>query len=76
MFRSESLAVDAGLEPILMENDFGNPWILTDSRSSMEQLNNWIHIGDKTSISSLHKLKSISLHHDIPMDPIPCGPIW
>lgn len=61
----------AGLEVILKENDYGNLWILTDSRSSMEHLNNWIHIGDKTSVSILLKLKCISLQHDIHFQWIP-----
>lgn len=37
----------------------------------MEHLNNWIHIGDKTSVSILLKLKCISLQHDIHFQWIP-----
>lgn len=71
VFRSELLAVDAGLDAILGGKDYGNLWILTDSRSSMEHLYNWIYIGDKTSVSILHKLKHISIQHDIHFQWIP-----
>ncbi|GBM33690.1 hypothetical protein AVEN_54820-1 [Araneus ventricosus] len=46
-------------------SNFGDLWILTDSRSSIQHLKNWTHVGDKTSLSILQKLKLISLQHDV-----------
>ncbi|GFT57166.1 RNase H domain-containing protein [Trichonephila clavipes] len=36
-----------GLEEVLNEQDFGDLWILSDSRSSLQHLYNWITVGDK-----------------------------
>ncbi|XP_055939664.1 uncharacterized protein LOC129969228 [Argiope bruennichi] len=71
VFRSELLAIDEGLKKILHENNYKNLWILTDSRSSIEHLNNWTYVGDKASLSILQKLKLISLQHDIHFQWIP-----
>ncbi|GBM20944.1 hypothetical protein AVEN_253736-1 [Araneus ventricosus] len=48
----------------MSESNFGDLWILTDSRSSIQHLKNWTYIGDKTSLSILQKLKLISFQHD------------
>lgn len=71
VFRSELLAIDVGLETILSESGYGDLWLLTDSRSSLQHLSNWTMVGDKTSLSILHKLKSISLQHEIHLQWIP-----
>ncbi|GBN13497.1 hypothetical protein AVEN_168488-1 [Araneus ventricosus] len=55
----------------MSESDFGDLWILSDSRSSIQHLKNWPYIGDKTSLSILQKLKLISLQHDVHFQWIP-----
>ncbi|GBN54971.1 hypothetical protein AVEN_216339-1 [Araneus ventricosus] len=71
VFRSKLLAIDAGLETTMSENNFGGLCILTDSRSSIQHLKNWTYKGDKTSLSILQKLKLISLQHDVYFQWIP-----
>ncbi|GFY01853.1 RNase H domain-containing protein [Trichonephila clavipes] len=56
---------------IINESDYGELWILSDSRSSLQHLHNWTQVGDKTSISILHNLKLISKHHDVHFQWIP-----
>ncbi|GFU69240.1 uncharacterized protein TNCV_3285171 [Trichonephila clavipes] len=65
VFKSELTAIKLGLEAIINESDYGELWILSDSRSSLQHLHNWTQVGDKTSISILHNLKLISKHHDV-----------
>ncbi|GFV08143.1 putative RNA-directed DNA polymerase from transposon BS [Trichonephila clavipes] len=71
VFNSELTAINLGLEAIINESDYGEPWILSDSRSSLQHLHNWTQVGDKTSISILHNLKLISKHHDVHFQWIP-----
>ncbi|GFS70517.1 probable RNA-directed DNA polymerase from transposon BS [Trichonephila clavipes] len=59
------------LETIINESDYGELWILSDSRNSLQHLHNWTQVGDKTSISILHNLKLISKHHDVHFQWIP-----
>ncbi|GFV31813.1 RNase H domain-containing protein [Trichonephila clavipes] len=54
-----------GLEDILSKSNYGDLGILSDSRSSLQHLYKWFIAGDKISVSILHLLKHISLHHDI-----------
>ncbi|GFV05618.1 RNase H domain-containing protein [Trichonephila clavipes] len=67
----ELTAIKLGLEAIINESDYGELWILSDSRSSLQHLHNWTQVGDKTSISILHNLKLISKHHDVHFQWIP-----
>ncbi|GFU77769.1 probable RNA-directed DNA polymerase from transposon BS [Trichonephila clavipes] len=71
VFKSELTAIKLGLEAIINESDYGELWILSDSRSSLQHLHNWTQVGDKTSISILHNLKLISKHHDVHFQWIP-----
>ncbi|GFV33745.1 putative RNA-directed DNA polymerase from transposon BS [Trichonephila clavipes] len=71
VFKSELTAIKLGLEAIIIESDYGELWILSDSRSSLQHLHNWTQVGDKTSISILHNLKLISKHHDVHFQWIP-----
>ncbi|GFX01501.1 RNase H domain-containing protein [Trichonephila clavipes] len=71
LMASELMAVKLGLEAIINESDYGELWILSDSRSSLQHLHNWTQVGDKTSISILHNLKLISKHHDVHFQWIP-----
>ncbi|GFV06337.1 u3 small nucleolar RNA-associated protein 4 [Trichonephila clavipes] len=65
------MAIKLGLEAIINESDYGELWILSDSRSSLQHLHNWTQVGDKTNISILHNLKLISKHHDVHFQWIP-----
>ncbi|GFV91128.1 RNase H domain-containing protein [Trichonephila clavipes] len=71
VYKSELTAIKLGLEAIINESDYGELWILSDSRSSLQHLHNWTQVGDKTSISILHNLKLISKHHDVHFQWIP-----
>ncbi|GFV09456.1 RNase H domain-containing protein [Trichonephila clavipes] len=53
---------------LLNEQDL---WILSDSRSSLQYLYNWITVEDKASVSILQKLRQISESRDIPFQWIP-----
>ncbi|GBM08210.1 hypothetical protein AVEN_32761-1 [Araneus ventricosus] len=55
----------------MSESNFGDLWILTDSRSSIHHLKNWAYTGDNTSLSILQKLKLISFQHDVHFQWIP-----
>ncbi|GFX52758.1 RNase H domain-containing protein [Trichonephila clavipes] len=46
-------------------------WTLSDSRSSLQHFRKWFIVGDRISVSVLHKLKRISRHHDIHFQWIP-----
>ncbi|GFV30661.1 RNase H domain-containing protein [Trichonephila clavipes] len=71
VFKSELIAIEHGLEAVLNEQDFGNLWIISDSRSSLQHLYNWITVGDKAGISILQKLRQISKSHDVHLQWIP-----
>ncbi|GFX00816.1 probable RNA-directed DNA polymerase from transposon BS [Trichonephila clavipes] len=71
VFKSELTVIKLGLEAIINESDYGELWILSDSRSSLQHLHNGTQVGDKTNISILHKLKLISKHHDVHFQWIP-----
>ncbi|GBO30562.1 hypothetical protein AVEN_112900-1 [Araneus ventricosus] len=71
VFRSELLAIEAGLEAILNENNYGTVWILSDSRSSIQHLNDWNNVGDRTCISILNLLRHIGVDHEVHLQWIP-----
>ncbi|GFU33132.1 RNase H domain-containing protein [Trichonephila clavipes] len=50
---------------VFNEQDFGDLWILFDSRSSLQHLYDWIAVGDKAGVSILQKLGQISESHDV-----------
>ncbi|GFT33802.1 RNase H domain-containing protein [Trichonephila clavipes] len=52
-------------ETILTKKNYGHLWILFDTLSSFQHLNNWLFVKGETSLSILNKLKFIALHHDI-----------
>ncbi|GFU69398.1 RNase H domain-containing protein [Trichonephila clavipes] len=55
IFKSKLIAIEHGLEAVLNEQDFGDLWTLSDSRSSPQHLYSWITVGDKTGVSILQK---------------------
>ncbi|GFX58163.1 uncharacterized protein TNCV_4049211 [Trichonephila clavipes] len=62
----------SGLDAILSYDiNFGEFWILSDSRSALQQLSNWSSAVDETSICILLKLKKISQNHDAHLQWIP-----
>ncbi|GBN50264.1 hypothetical protein AVEN_265595-1 [Araneus ventricosus] len=69
--KSELLAIEAGLEAILNENNYGAVWILSDSRSSMQHLKDWNNVGDRTGISILKLLRHIGMDHEVHLQWIP-----
>ncbi|XP_055938167.1 uncharacterized protein LOC129968336 [Argiope bruennichi] len=71
VFKSELIAIEHSLEAIRNENDFGDLWIFSDSRSSLQHIHNWITVGDQTSISILIKFRLISDSHDVHFQWIP-----
>ncbi|GBN31087.1 hypothetical protein AVEN_192502-1 [Araneus ventricosus] len=71
VFRSELLTIEAGLEAILNENNYGAVWILSDSRSSIQHLNGWNNVGDRTGISILKLLRHIGVDHEVHLQWIP-----
>lgn len=72
VFRSELIAIKEGLDAILpYDNDFGELWILSDSRSALQHLSGWSSANDDTSISILLKLREISQNHDVHLQWIP-----
>ncbi|GBL90634.1 hypothetical protein AVEN_219304-1 [Araneus ventricosus] len=68
---SELLAIEAGHEAILNENNYGAVWILSDSRSSIQHLKDWNNVGDRTGISILKLLRHISVDHEVHLQWIP-----
>ncbi|GBL88650.1 Potassium voltage-gated channel subfamily H member 8 [Araneus ventricosus] len=71
VFRSELLAIEAGLEAIFNENNYGAVWILSDSRSSIQHLKDWNNVGDRTGISILKLLRHIVVDHEVHLQWIP-----
>ncbi|GBL76984.1 hypothetical protein AVEN_12647-1 [Araneus ventricosus] len=71
VFRSELLAIEAGLEAILNENNYEAVWILSDSRSSIQHLKDWNNVGDRTGISILKLLRHIGVDHEVHLQWIP-----
>ncbi|GBM00774.1 Metabotropic glutamate receptor 8 [Araneus ventricosus] len=71
VFRSELLAIETGLEAILNENNYGEVWILSDSRSSIQHLKDWNNVGDRTGISILKLLRHIGVDHEVHLQWIP-----
>ncbi|GFU89874.1 putative RNA-directed DNA polymerase from transposon BS [Trichonephila clavipes] len=60
VFKSELIAIRRGLQCSAQLGDrFQEIWILTDSRASIQHLDNWGNIGDQTSLDIL------SLFHDL-----------
>ncbi|GFS76497.1 membralin [Trichonephila clavipes] len=71
VFRSELIAIDMGLEAIVSKKNYSDLWILSNSCSSLQHLYKGFIVGNKIGVSILHKLKNISLHHDIHFQWIP-----
>ncbi|GFW81033.1 RNase H domain-containing protein [Trichonephila clavipes] len=71
VLRSELIDIDEGLKSILNRTDFSNIWILTDSRSSILHLQDWIRMDDLVSIRIINKLRTIEKYRDVHFQRIP-----
>ncbi|GFY15094.1 RNase H domain-containing protein [Trichonephila clavipes] len=65
VLRSELIVVDEGLKSILNKTDSSNIWILTDSRSAIQHLQDWTRADDLVSIRIINKLKTIAKYRDV-----------
>ena len=71
VFRSELIAIDEALS-LLMSLPHGiEIWILSDSRSALQHLNDWQGVRDNVGVSILNKLKRLSISHQIHLQWIP-----
>ncbi|GBM76604.1 hypothetical protein AVEN_54872-1 [Araneus ventricosus] len=70
VFRSELLAIEAGFEAILNENNYGAVWILSESRRSIQHLKDWNNVGDRTG-SIVKLLRHIGVDHEVHLQWIP-----
>ncbi|GFS59608.1 putative RNA-directed DNA polymerase from transposon BS [Trichonephila clavipes] len=72
VFRSELIAIRRGLQcAAQLEDRFQEIWILTDSRASIQHLDNWGDFGDQTSLGILSLLHDLSSGHSIHFQRIP-----
>ncbi|GBN86804.1 hypothetical protein AVEN_1437-1 [Araneus ventricosus] len=70
-FRSELIAIDEGIDSLSSFFCGNEIWILTDSRSSNQNLVNWHRVKDNTRMNILNKLKSLSVSYRIHLQWIP-----
>ncbi|GFW34673.1 RNase H domain-containing protein [Trichonephila clavipes] len=71
VIRSELIAIDEGIKFILNRTDSNNIWILTDSRSTIQHLQDWTRVDDLESIRINNKLKTIAKYRDVHFQWIP-----
>ncbi|GFY19237.1 transposon Tf2-9 polyprotein [Trichonephila clavipes] len=71
VLRSELIAIDEGLKAILNRTDSSNTWILTDSRSTIQHLQDWTRVEDLVSIRIINKLKTIAKYRVVHFQWIP-----
>ncbi|GFT33994.1 RNase H domain-containing protein [Trichonephila clavipes] len=71
VLRSELIAIDEGLKPILNRTDSSNVCILTDSRSAIQHLQDWTRVDDLVSIRIINKLKTVAKYRYVHFQWIP-----
>ncbi|GFU02715.1 putative RNA-directed DNA polymerase from transposon BS [Trichonephila clavipes] len=71
VLRSELIGVDQGIKSILNKTDSSNIWILTDSRSAIQLLQDWTRVDDLVIIRIINKLKTIAKYRDVHFQWIP-----
>ncbi|GBM57860.1 hypothetical protein AVEN_258514-1 [Araneus ventricosus] len=59
VFRSEMIAIDMALDFVLEHQLFGEIWILLDSRSVVQYLDNWRDVSDRRGMDIFNKLKTL-----------------
>ncbi|GFX68285.1 RNase H domain-containing protein [Trichonephila clavipes] len=71
VLRSGLIAIDEGLKSISNRTESSNIWILTDSRSSIQHLQDWTRVDDHVSIRIINKLRTIAKYRDVHFQWIP-----
>ncbi|XP_054711316.1 uncharacterized protein LOC129220907 [Uloborus diversus] len=71
VFRSELIAINEGLNTILHDTKYGDIWILTDSRSSIQYLQNWSSVCDLVGIQIITHLKNLTKGKEVHFQWIP-----
>ncbi|GFY72341.1 RNase H domain-containing protein [Trichonephila inaurata madagascariensis] len=71
VLRSELLAIDEELKSILNRTNSRNIWILTDSRSAIQHLQDWTRVDDLVSIRIINTLKTIAKYRHVHFQWIP-----
>ncbi|XP_015919049.1 uncharacterized protein [Parasteatoda tepidariorum] len=71
VFRSKLIAIDVGLETILSDTGSEDIWILSDSRSAIQHLQNCHQVSDQVGLQILEKLKHMSQKRDTQIQWIP-----
>ncbi|GFX67758.1 RNase H domain-containing protein [Trichonephila clavipes] len=71
VLRSELIAIDEGLKLFSNITDTSNIWILTDSQSSFQHLQDWTHVDDLVCIRIINTLKTIAKYRDVHFQWIP-----
>ncbi|GFV94109.1 RNase H domain-containing protein [Trichonephila clavipes] len=71
VFRSELIAIDEALGSDASLPNEKEIWILSDSRSAIQQLSNWQNVRDNVGVSILIKLKRLFTSHQIHLPWIP-----
>ncbi|GBN59050.1 hypothetical protein AVEN_36585-1 [Araneus ventricosus] len=59
VFRSEMIATDMALDFVLKHQLFGEIWILSDSRSVVQYLDNWRDVSDGRGMAIFNKLRTL-----------------
>ncbi|GBO03633.1 hypothetical protein AVEN_263582-1 [Araneus ventricosus] len=59
VFRFEMIAIDTALDFVLEHHLFGEIWILSDSRSVVEYLDNWRDVSDRRGMDIFNKFKTL-----------------
>ncbi|GBM16578.1 hypothetical protein AVEN_223508-1 [Araneus ventricosus] len=59
VIRSEMIAIDMALDFVLEHQLFGEIWILSDSRSVDQYLDNWRDVGDRRGMDIFYKLRTL-----------------
>ncbi|GBO04138.1 hypothetical protein AVEN_72619-1 [Araneus ventricosus] len=62
VFHSEMIAIDMALEFVLKHQLFGEIWILSDSRSVVQYLDNWRDVSDRKGLKTLCNSCVLHLH--------------
>ncbi|GBM80670.1 hypothetical protein AVEN_209864-1 [Araneus ventricosus] len=67
------ISIDMALDFVLENRLFGEKWILSDSRSVVQYLDNWRYVSDRRRMNILNKLKT-PCNSSFAMDTITCKP--
>ena len=71
VFRSELIAINEGLKSILLDTNSSDIWILTDSRSSIQNLQDWSRVCDLVGKQIITNLINLAKDRDVHFQWIP-----